>query len=187
MAPIGGGMGVKMSETIADKRRETDRVMELLADTPQILKTTLNARGNQVDDLHPMASALPKHSPVNGLRGMVCIIGGASRGIGHGIAVKFAMSGAKVAVLGSSDGAVSTGPGTLSDVVRQIGEVGGEGLAVQCDLQHADQVQGAVERVVKQWGQIDVCVNNASALYPVGLMGVNEKRCAVVPSREAPL
>ena len=113
---------------------------------------------------------------MNGLKNMVCVIGGASRGIGHGMAVRFAMSGAKVAVLGRSDGAVSTGPGTLSDVVRQIEAVGGEGLAVQCDLSKEEQVRQAVQTIVAKWSELDVVVNNASALFPYGLLEVDEKR-----------
>ena len=168
--------GFKSSSTLAEKKMETERVMALLSDTPHILRETSKAHGNRVEDLHPMAPMLPKTSPVLGLRGMVCIIGGASRGIGHGIAVRFGMAGAKVAVLGRSDGHVVTGPGTIIDVVQQVNEVGGEGLAIQCDLQKAEQVKHAVKKIVAAWGHIDVCVNNASALYPVGLMGVDEKR-----------
>ena len=60
----------------------------------------------------------------------MCIIGGASRGIGQGIAVRFGRAGAKVCVLGRSDGKIVTGPGTLSNVVAQITSIGGNGAAL---------------------------------------------------------
>ena len=107
---------------------------------------------------------------------MVCVVSGASRGIGQGIAVRFARSGAKVCVIGRSDGLVLTGPGTLSDVVSQINAVGSEGFAVQCDLTKPAQVSEAIRKIIARFGRIDVLVNNASALYPVGLEAVDEKR-----------
>ena len=54
--------------------------------------------------------------------------------------MRFGKSGAKVSVMGRSEGAVSWGPGTLSDVVQQVNAVGGEGLAVPCDLSRSEQI-----------------------------------------------
>ena len=84
---------------------------------------------------------------MSGLRRMVCVISGASRGIGQGIAVRFGKAGASVCVLGRSEGATSWGPGTLSDVVKQIHSVGGEGLAVPCDLSQPEQISKAVRTI----------------------------------------
>jgi citronellol/citronellal dehydrogenase len=115
---------------------------------------------------------------VRGLNNKVCVIGGASRGIGQGMAVRFAIAGAYVCVLGRSDGKVVTGPGTLSGVVEQIDAVGGKGkgFKVQCDVQKGDQVDAAIRKIVDKFGKIDVSVNNASALYPVGVEAVDERR-----------
>ena len=160
-----------------DKRRvQTERLKQILDDLPAHLAETASVAGNCVSDLHPAAEVLPARSVVCGLRGMTCVIGGASRGIGQGIAVRFARSGANVCVLGRSDGMVETGPGTLSAVVEQIESVGGKGLAVQCDLRHAEQVDAAVAKVVARFGSIDIVVNNASALFPFGVEGVDESR-----------
>ena len=123
-------------------------------------------RGNREVDFHPCVGALPP-GVTHGLAGKVCAIGGASRGIGQGIAVRFGKSGAKVCVLGRSDGKVVTGPGTLSNVVKQIDSVGGKGLAVQCDLSKPEQVGAAVSKIITAFSVLDVLVNNASALYPV--------------------
>ena len=84
-------LDIKMT-SLDERKAETERMMGLLADTPAILRGTQKHRGNRLDDLHPMHSVLPRATPVNGLKNMVCVIGGASRGIGHGMAVRFAMS-----------------------------------------------------------------------------------------------
>ena len=156
---------------------QSQRLHQLLDDTPRILEYTAAVAGNREQDLHPCVSA-PRgvESIVLGLRGKTCVIGGASRGIGQGIAVRFGKSGANVCVLGRSDGNIVTGPGTLSNVVAQINSVGGDGFAVQCDLTKTEQVAEAIRRIVEQYGCIDVLVNNASALYPDGVELVSEKR-----------
>lgn len=140
------------------KRIQTDRLQRILDDLPAHLQDTGRVAGNRIEDLHPAFEVIPEESAVFGLRGMTCVIGGASRGIGQGIAVRFAKSGANVCVLGRSDGMVETGPGTLSAVVKQINQVGGKGLAVQCDLRLAVQVDSAVATVVKTFGSIDIVV-----------------------------
>ena len=161
------------------KNSQSDRLDALLKDTPGILARTAEVKGNREVDLHPCVGALDEDKEARGLGGQICVIGGASRGIGQGIAVRFAIGGAaKVCVLGRSDGKVVTGPGTLSNVVEQIERVSGKGkgLAVQCDLSKPEQVAQGISKIVANFGRIDVCVNNASALYPVGVEAVDERR-----------
>ena len=156
------------------KNSQSDRLDALLNDTPGILARTAAVRGNREVDLHPIVGRR-RAAVERGLTGKVCVIGGASRGIGQGISVRFAIGGAYVCVMGRSDGKIVTGPGTLSNVVTQIDAVGGKGkgMAVQCDLSKPDQVREAIGRIVAQLGRIDVLVNNASALYPVGVEAVD--------------
>ena len=174
--PPGDQKAAERVGTLSLTNAQSDRLDKLLGDTPGQLAKTMQVKGNRLQDLHPCYPALPACSPVTGLKDFVCVIGGASRGIGQGIAVRFATSGAKVCVLGRSDGQISTGPGTLSDVVLQVNAVGGEGLAVQCDLSKPEQVPEAIAKIVKKFERIDVLVNNASALYPIGVEYVDEKR-----------
>jgi len=155
---------------------QSDRLDSLYKNLDELYTSTCKVKGNRTEDLHQCFPVLSKKTPVLGLKGMVCVIGGASRGIGHGIAVRFGRAGAKVCVLSRSDGKVVTGPGTIGDVVRQVEEAGGEGLAVSCDVSKPASVDSAVETILGQFKCIDVVVNNASALYPYGVERIDEKR-----------
>jgi len=157
------------------QNEKNGRLTSLLGDIPALLACTASVHGNQQADLHLCATTVSCKRPC-GLAMKVCVIGGATRGIGQGIAVRFAISGAKVCVLGRFDGRILTGPGTLSDVLAQITSVGGEGLAVQCDLSKPNRVAHAVRTIVVAYGLVDVLVNNASLLYPVGIEQVDTKR-----------
>jgi len=84
------------------------------------------------------------------------VITGASAGIGRAAAVAFARRGDRVALLArGSDGLA----GAERDVVR----AGGTALAIPTDVADVDQVEAAAERVEREWGPIDVWVNNAMA------------------------
>ena len=88
------------------------------------------------------------------LGGKVAIVTGAGRGIGRAVAKRFAAEGAKVAVL-------SLTPANVDRTVGEIEAASGVAIGVVCDISDPDQITNAVERVVSQFGQIDILVNNA--------------------------
>ncbi|MEK8036034.1 MAG: SDR family NAD(P)-dependent oxidoreductase, partial [candidate division NC10 bacterium] len=88
------------------------------------------------------------------LRGKTALVTGAGRGIGRAIALALAQEGAQVAVL---DILADSAEG----VRREIEAWGMKGLAVGVDLTKRPEVEGAVEQVVAQFGQLDIVVNNA--------------------------
>jgi NAD(P)-dependent dehydrogenase (short-subunit alcohol dehydrogenase family) len=88
------------------------------------------------------------------LNGKVAIVTGAGRGIGRATAKLFAEEGAKVAV-------VSRTAENVAGVVAEIQAAGGIAFGVVCDIADPDQIKSAVEKVVAEYGQIDILVNNA--------------------------
>jgi NAD(P)-dependent dehydrogenase (short-subunit alcohol dehydrogenase family) len=87
------------------------------------------------------------------LREKVAIVTGSSRGIGRGIALRFAREGAKVVVCGRGD--------DTHAVVEEIRAAGGVAHGVVCDVTDYDDVQRLFDETLEQFGTVDVLVNNA--------------------------
>lgn len=85
------------------------------------------------------------------------IITGAARGIGAGIAKKFASDGFKVAVLDLDEAACQT---VVDDIVAN----GGQALAVGADVSDAEAVESAVAKVADELGAPTVLINNAGVI-----------------------
>ena len=95
--------------------------------------------------------------------GQVVLVTGSGRGIGAGIAQRFAEAGASVVVnyLTSAEGA--------KQVAQEIVEKGSRAIAVQADVTKAERVDFLFQEAGIQLGEIDVLVNNAGT-YPVSPM-----------------
>lgn len=88
----------------------------------------------------------------------VALVTGASSGIGLATALRFGAEGARVVVIG-------TDPGRCEDAARAVRESGGiDALAIVCNVADEDAVSRAVERVLAQFGRLDVIVNNAARM-----------------------
>jgi 3-oxoacyl-[acyl-carrier protein] reductase len=85
----------------------------------------------------------------------VVIVTGAAQGIGRELARQFAAAGA-IAVVADLDIAKA------DNVVREIHDAGGVGLAVEVNVADEASVAALVDTVIKKWGRIDVLINNAS-------------------------
>ena len=94
------------------------------------------------------------------LEGKVAIVTGGSRGIGHGIAQRFAKEGARVAI-------TSRNPDELGRAARSIEQAGGTALAIPADAGIKADVEAMFERVLDAWGTVDVLVNNAGWANPI--------------------
>jgi NAD(P)-dependent dehydrogenase (short-subunit alcohol dehydrogenase family) len=94
------------------------------------------------------------------LSGKVALVTGGGQGVGQGIALALARKGAKVAVVGRTV--------SKCDVTAQlIAEIGGESLAVECDVKVLGSLQSTVQATVEKFGTIDILINNAQEV-PLG-------------------
>jgi citronellol/citronellal dehydrogenase len=110
------------------------------------------------------------------LRARTIMIIGATRGIGHAIAMRAAADGANVVVCGKTTEPHPKLPGTIFTAAREVEEAGGQALAVALDVRVESQVEQAVEAAVSCFGGIDILVNNASAISLTGTLQTPIKR-----------
>ena len=82
------------------------------------------------------------------------MITGASSGIGHGLAVAIARRGGKL-------GLIARRAEVIDEVVREIGAAGGQAVALPADVQSAESMRAAADKLRAEFGPIDVLVANA--------------------------
>lgn len=101
---------------------------------------------------------------MSALAGKTLFISGGSRGIGLAIAKRVAADGANVALIAKTAEPHPQLPGTIYTAAAEIEEAGGKAFPIVGDIRFDDQVEDAVARTVENFGGIDICVNNASAI-----------------------
>ncbi len=88
------------------------------------------------------------------LDGQVAVVTGGGRGIGRGIALALADCGVNVV-------AVARRQADVDAVAKEVEERGVKGLGISADVMDWDSVPAALDRVVKEFGRLDIMVNNA--------------------------
>jgi len=114
------------------------------------------------------------------LDGRVVIITGASRGIGLAIALAAARDGANVVIAAKTVDAHPKLPGTIHEAARAVEQAGGRALPLAVDIRDEGAVDGAVAAAVDRFGGIDVCINNAGAIFLAGTLETPVKRFDLV-------
>jgi dehydrogenase/reductase SDR family protein 1 len=102
------------------------------------------------------------------LKGKVAVVTGASRGVGKGIALGLGEAGTTVYVTGRTSKSktdVEKLGGTVYETAEAVTEIGGKGIAIQCDHRDDSQVEDVFKRVTKESKRIDILVNNAWGGY----------------------
>jgi len=94
------------------------------------------------------------------LDGKVAIVTGGSRGIGAGIAKRFAKEGAKVVI-------TARGAEQLQKAADEIKAAGGQVLPIREDVGKAEDVEAMFKQVLDTWGTVDVVVNNGAWASPI--------------------
>jgi citronellol/citronellal dehydrogenase len=98
------------------------------------------------------------------LAGKKIFVTGGSRGIGLAIAIRAAKDGAMIAIAAKTNEPNPKLPGTIHTAASDITAAGGKALAIQCDLRDENQISAAVDQAAKEFGGIDILINNASAI-----------------------
>ena len=101
------------------------------------------------------------------LKGKVAIITGGGKGIGKGIALKFAQEGAKVCI------GCNSNSGMALETLKELQQYT-EAICVQADVGTEEGCQKLVDETVKAFGGIDIYVNNAAMQTQYSLLEQRE-------------
>ncbi|MGH0028640.1 MAG: glucose 1-dehydrogenase [Myxococcota bacterium] len=98
----------------------------------------------------------------------VAIVTGAGRGIGEGCALAFAEMGAHVVCAART-------PEQIEATAEKVRALGRRAIAVPCDVMQTDQLESLVAAAEKEFGRIDVVVNNAGGSPPKPALETSER------------
>ncbi len=94
------------------------------------------------------------------LEGKKAMVTGAGQGLGKAFALALAAAGADVAVL-------DINKSTAEKTASEIESSGFKSIAIEADVSIMEDSSKAVEKIVKEWGRLDIAVNNAGVSPPI--------------------
>ncbi|MRR21463.1 3-oxoacyl-[acyl-carrier-protein] reductase [bacterium] len=104
------------------------------------------------------------------LEGKTAVITGASRGIGKGIALRFAAEGANIALTNIIDNE------EFADAVKEISALGVKAKGYVSDASVYTDAENVIDEIVKDFGRVDILVNNAGITRDTLLMRMTEEQ-----------
>lgn len=122
----------------------------------QIPGQKLDYPASQEDMTPKPDSDLSNYKPANKLVGKVAFITGGDSGIGRAVAIAYAMEGADVAILylhNDQDAEVTQ---------KAVESKGKQCLVIKGDVREYEACQAAIEQIIKQFGHLDILINNAA-------------------------
>src|ERR1039458_3183161 len=102
------------------------------------------------------------------VEGKVVVVTGGGQGIGRGIALRLASEGADI-------GVADKNMETATAVCGEIGKLGRKALAVKVDTSVCSEITPMVERMIQEFGGVDIWVNNAGIMQTKTLLEVTEE------------
>ncbi|ARS88456.1 SDR family oxidoreductase [Natrarchaeobaculum aegyptiacum] len=103
------------------------------------------------------------------LSGSTAFITGTTRGIGKAIALALAEQGCNVVSTGKTSENDDYGEerdleGSIEETAREVEARGAEALPIQLNIRDEDQVEAAAEQAIDHFGEVNIVINNASAI-----------------------
>jgi NAD(P)-dependent dehydrogenase (short-subunit alcohol dehydrogenase family) len=98
---------------------------------------------------------------IDSLEGKTAMVTGAGRGIGQAVAVELAAAGMAVVLVARSED-------QLADTAQRVKQLGAVAVVVPADLADLSQVTGAFRLATDQLGTVDVLINDAAVVGPLG-------------------
>jgi 3-oxoacyl-[acyl-carrier protein] reductase len=95
------------------------------------------------------------------LKSRTALVTGAGRGIGRAIAIELARAGVAVALVARS-------LDQLAETADEVTELGVDALVLRADLRDLSEVGHVVQRARHQFGMVEILVNNAAVVWPLG-------------------
>ena len=92
-------------------------------------------------------------------RDQVVLITGAVRGLGWGIARRFAKEGARVVINDIDDEMIKSRS-------QELGSQGFDSRGIRADVSKGSEVEGMITEILDRFGTLDILVNNAAIFYP---------------------
>ena len=102
------------------------------------------------------------------LTGKVAVITGGGTGIGQAVTLAFSKEGARIGIAGRRRE-------KLDEVVQQVRKIGGEAITLVCDVAKAQDARQAIADTEKEFGCVNVLVNNAGLLSVSTIESVSEE------------
>jgi NAD(P)-dependent dehydrogenase (short-subunit alcohol dehydrogenase family) len=110
--------------------------------------------------MNPKPDYEPRYPGSGRLQGKVALITGGDSGIGRAVAVLFAREGANVAIVYLNEGE------DAQETKRLVEREGGRCLTIAGDVGDPGFAHAAVDRTIKEFGKLDVLINNAAEQHP---------------------
>jgi citronellol/citronellal dehydrogenase len=108
-------------------------------------------------------------------------ITGTTRGIGKAIALELAAQGCNIVSTGKTSEKSEYGEnkdmeGSIEQTAREVEDLGAEALPIRLDIRDEDAVEAAAEEAIDHFGEVNIIINNASAIFLLGTESLPPKR-----------